>query len=284
MKRIYLVLLLMLAVMLLAPAGLPQAAAAPAQQAGALTNASFEDPFATDGVAQGWARWHEDTGAASKPAECAGRYAFRPQWSREGNSSIILNGAASQHIGNQFDTWHAGVMQNVAATPGQTYRFTFYSTGRASNEQYPAPSNGEVNMGVRAGIDPNGSGLWSDADIVWGGAGSPHMGGGTGNWQQFSVEATATDNQITVFASADFTGAGQCRGHLDIWFDNAELVTVGPAATADGPATTGQRCAYQHAGAGTDGSSAAHRDAATHSHTDRDTHPRRHHLPQCLRR
>lgn len=90
-------------------------------------------------------------------------------------------------------------------------------------------------MGVRAGIDPNGSGLWNDADIVWGGAGSPHMGGATGNWQHFTVEATATGNQITVFASADFTGAGQCRGHLDIWFDNAELVEVGPAATATSP-------------------------------------------------
>lgn len=204
--------------------------AAPLLQAGTLVNPSFEDPY-SNGAAQGWGRWHEDTGVP-KPENCSARYAWQPTWSREANGSIVADGAISQHIGNQFDTWHAGVMQNVAVTPGVTYRFTFVSTGRASNEQYPAPSNTEVNMGVRAGIDPNGSGIWNDADIVWGGSGSPHMSGGTGNWQSFTVDATASGNQITVFASADFSGANQCRAHLDIWFDGAQLVAVDAQPTA----------------------------------------------------
>lgn len=232
MRRSHVILLL---VMLAVAVGLAESrplAAAPAQQAVSLVNPSFEDPY-SNGAAQGWGRWHEDTGV--KPPECSDRYAFRPSWDRETNGSIVFDGAISQHIGNQFDTWHAGVMQNVAVTPGTTYRFSFYGTGRASNEQYPSPSNTEVNLGVQAGIDPNGSGIWNDADVTWGGAASPHMSGGFGNWQQVSVEATATGNQITVFVAANLAGANQCRAHLDVWFDLAEISVVGPAPAPTSP-------------------------------------------------
>ncbi len=230
-KARLLFILLLLAIFVGASRQSP-AEAAPAQQAATLVNSSFEDPY-SNGAAQGWGRWHENS--ASKPPECSDRYAFQPTWSREANSSIVFDGAISQHVGNQFDTWHAGVMQNVAVTPGTTYRFTFYGTGRASNDQYPAPSNTEVNLGVQAGIDPNGSGLWNDADVVWGGSASPHMSGGFGNWQQVSVETTATGSQITVFVAANLAGANQCRAHLDVWFDKAEIAVVGPAATPTSP-------------------------------------------------
>ena len=208
------------------------AAAIPVQQGNLLNNPSFEDPY-SNGAASGWARWHQELGP--KPENCSAAYAFRPEWSRETNPSIVLDGFISQHVGNQFDTWHAGVMQNVPVNAGSRYRFTFYATGRAHNEQYPTPSDGSVNLGVQAGIDPNGSGLWSDGDIVWGAAGSPHMGGGEGNWQQFTVEATAAGNEITVFASANLVGANQCRAHMDVWFDNAQLVEAGPPPTNTPP-------------------------------------------------
>jgi hypothetical protein len=146
-----------------------------------------------------------------------------------------MEGGRSQHVGNNFDTWRAGVMQTINVNPGSTYRFTFYATGRAAEENYPEPSDQSVNLGVRGGIDPNGSGLWSDGDIVWGAAGSPHMSGGQGNWQQFSVEATATGGQITVFVQADNGGANQCRRHLDVWFDNAQLIEAGPPPTNTRP-------------------------------------------------
>lgn len=208
------------------------ASAIPAQQGNLLNNPSFEDPY-SNGSANGWARWHQELGP--KPENCSAGYAFRPQWSREANPAIVLDGFISQHVGNQFDTWRAGVMQNVSVNSGSRYRFTFYATGRAHNEQYPTPSDGSVNLGIQAGIDPNGSGLWSDGDIVWGAAGSPHMGGEEGNWQQFTVEATATGNEITVFASANLVGANQCRAHLDVWFDNAQLVEAGPPPTNTPP-------------------------------------------------
>lgn len=215
--------------LLLAAAALsPVARASEPQQSNLLTNPSFEDPY-NSGAASGWARWHRDTG--TKPENCSDAYAFLPQWSRETNGALVRDGFISQHIGNQFDTWNAGVMQTVSVTPGTTYRFSFWSIGRASNEQYPVPSDQAVNLGVRAGIDPNGSGLWTDSDVVWGGAVSPHDTGNQANWQQAVVEATATGDQITVFVSANLMGANFCRAHLDVWFDAAQLVEAAPPPT-----------------------------------------------------
>ena len=204
-------------------------------QTNLLQNSSFEEPY-SNGVAQGWGPQHADQNSNPKPDNCSDYYTVLPKWSPElATGSLILEGGRSHHIGNQFDTWNAVVMQDVTVTAGSTYRFSFWSTGRASNEQYPAPSDGAVNLGVRAGIDPNGSGSMLSGSIVWGGSGSPHMSGGDGNWQQFSVEATAVGNKITVFASANTGGANQCRAHLDVWFDKAELVTAGPAPTNTAP-------------------------------------------------
>jgi hypothetical protein len=232
MKRFFVLTAVVALLLLLALEAMPSAAA-PAQQTNLLKNASFEQPFGVDGNASEWNRWHQNSPESDLVARnCTTGYYVLPKWGVELNSALIHSGNASQQVGNMFDTWHAGVWQNVPATPGTTYRFTFYSRGRGSNDQYPAPSDTSLQMGVRAGIDPNGSGIWYDSDVVWGGAGSPHD-----QWQQFSVEATATGNQITVYTAANWVRPGtfQCRAHLDVWFDTAELVAVGPAATNTPP-------------------------------------------------
>jgi hypothetical protein len=210
------------------------ASAAPLLQANLLNNPGLEDPYPS-GAPQGWGRWHQELNSNPKPENCSERYLVQPKWSAEFNGALIREGARSAHVGNEFDTWRGGLVQDVAVTAGSTYRFTFLAIGRASNEQFPSPSDTGVNMGVRGGIDPNGSGLWSDADIVWGGTSSPHDSGNQANWQQITVEATATGNTISVFMQADFGGANQCRGHLDVWFDSASLVEAGPPPTATSP-------------------------------------------------
>jgi hypothetical protein len=82
-------------------------------------------------------------------------------------------------------------------------------------------------MNVRAAIDPNGNEQWTDSDVVWGPTSSPHD-----NWQQFSIDAKATGDKMTVFTSANFgiPGVNQCRQFLDTWYDNAELVMISEAA------------------------------------------------------
>lgn len=197
-------------------------AAPPAQSANLLQNPSFEQPF-NGGVANGWQRWNLET--PKQDQECLVAYHYVPKWNVESGSTFIRDGSASQYIGNNWDTWSGGVYQNVPATPGTTYRFTFFGRGRGTNEASPAPSENGLQINMRAGIDPNGSGLWNDADVVWSTFGSPHD-----LWQEFSVEATATGNQITVFTSANWavTGINQCRQFLDTWYDAAQLVALSP--------------------------------------------------------
>lgn len=227
--------LLLLLALMLTVGEQGDAAAAPNLQANLLQNPSFEEPY-SGGAAQGWGRWHQEINSNPKPENCSARYAVLPKWEPElASGSLIRDGGRSQHIGNNFDTWRAGVFQTVNVTPGSTYRFSFWALGRASNDQFPAASDTSVNLGVRAGIDPNGSGVWSDSDIVWGASGSPHDSGNQANWQQFTVEATATGSQISVFVQGDVSGANQCRKHLDIWFDSAELVSAGPPPTNTPP-------------------------------------------------
>ena len=230
MRKIMILAGLMALTLLLSVTAAPSAAA-PAQQTNLLKNPGFEQPFGNDGNAQDWVRWDQVT--PDKFGDCINGYAKSPKWSVELNSALIHSGNASQHVGNQWDTWHAGMWQNVPATPGTKYRFTFYARGRGSMDQFPAASEGGLQMNVRAGIDPSGNGgYWYDPDIVWSGSANPHD-----PWQQVSVEAVATANQISVYTSANWAVAGvnQCRAHLDVWFDTAEVISVGPPPTNTPP-------------------------------------------------
>jgi hypothetical protein len=223
-SKIMSILILMLVLLVVAAPG----EAAPAQQTNLLKNPGFERPYNGDGAASDWVRW-DQVSSEDQFGDCTNGYMKSPKWSEETNPALVNSGFVSQHIGNQWDTWHAGVWQNVSVNPGSTYRFTFWARGRGTNDQYPAPSEGGLNMNVQAGIDPSGNGgYWYDADIVWSGSANPHD-----NWQQVSVEATAVNSTITVYTSANWAVAGvnQCRAHLDVWFDTAELIEVGPPPT-----------------------------------------------------
>ena len=216
--RLPLLLLALLSLVLFARAH--RSEAAPLLQAtNRVTNPGFEQPY-NSGVANGWAPWHQDTGKTT----CDTRYLVQPKWFNELNPSIVLEGGSSQGVGNQFDTWRGGVFQTVTGlTTGATYRFTVSARLFASNENFgTAPADG---IGVvRVGIDPNGSGLWSDGDIKWSNVIAP-----AGAWQSVSVEATATAGQISVFTEVDYGGANNCRAHLDSWVDRAELIEVSAA-------------------------------------------------------
>lgn len=217
--------LILLALLLLGMGSQVQRSAA---QTNLLQNPGFELPYNSDGSASGWGRWFR-VSSADKFDDCAKGYHKEPHWSAETVSAPLINsGSASQHVGNSWDTWAAGVLQTVNVTPGSTYRFTVWARGRGSNDNYPAPSEGGLRMDVQVGIDPNGSGIWSDGDVKWSGLIQPHD-----QWQQVSVEVTATGNKVSVFTAADYglEGVNQCRAHLDVWFDTAELIEVGPPPT-----------------------------------------------------
>lgn len=219
--------LILPAVILLLAAMRPVHAEPHQQDGNLLQNAGFEQPF-VDGTAEGWSTWASET--EKQDDTCLDGYHYLPKWNMETAGDLIVGGASSQYIGNNWDTWSAGVMQTIDATPGATYRFSFTAKGRATSEPAPAPSEYGINMNMRAGIDPNGSGLWDDEDIVWSAVGSPHDA-----WQTFIIEATATGDQITVFTSADFgvPGVNQCRQFLDTWYDEAVLVAAGESTAPE---------------------------------------------------
>ena len=71
-------------------------------QTNLLQNPGFEEPY-VGGVAQGWSPQHAEFNTNPKPPNCSDYYTAQPKWSPESASAtLILDGARSQHIGNQF--------------------------------------------------------------------------------------------------------------------------------------------------------------------------------------
>src|SRR5690606_11367554 len=87
-----------------------------------LQNPGFEHPYQTNGEASSWGRWHRNS-SQDQFGDCLNGYHKLPHWSVESNGALIRDGGASQHIGNMWDTWSAGVFQTVPVTAGTTYRF-----------------------------------------------------------------------------------------------------------------------------------------------------------------
>lgn len=228
MNKNHLVKLLSILLLTMAASQAAPANAAPPSQSNLLNNPGFESPYQADGAASNWVRWDR----VSDPSlfdDCTNPYRKSPRWGMA--TDFVHGGGASQYVGNNWDTWAGGVWQTVNVVPGTTYRFTFFGRGYGSMNASD-PSYTGLNINMRAGIDPNGSGLWLDSDVVWGASGSPHD-----RWDQFSVEATATGDKVTVFVAADWAvkGVNQCYKFLNTYFDDASLVSVAPPATATSP-------------------------------------------------
>ena len=89
----------------------------PTQGGNLLENPGFEQPFG-EGVAGGWQSWYTLT--EKQDEQCLVAYHYQPKWNVETTASLIRDGASSQYIGNNWDTWAGGVYQTIPATPGTT--------------------------------------------------------------------------------------------------------------------------------------------------------------------
>jgi LysM repeat protein len=198
--------------------------AAPARQDNLLVNPGFEQPYEDGKQANGWGRWFEDTGKKDGTLD----YAVNPTFSAEVNPALVRNGSTSQHVGNQYDPWHAGVLQSVKVTPGARLRFCAHGRLFANNEDFEkAPSIPSLNGNMQVGIFPDGTVTWDNGGIVWSAAINPHD-----TWQQVCVDATAgPSGQVTVFTSSNYRGSSAF--HLEAWWDDASLtaITSAPATT-----------------------------------------------------
>jgi hypothetical protein len=228
-KRLCLSQIFLLATICLGVVPAGRSEAAPLIQGTNLLNSpGFEAPAGSSGTDPSWARWHEEQCNRDAP-----NYDFvcRPDWSIESNPVLVHTGGQSQHVGVYYTPWHGGVMQTITVPAGSRIRLTAWGRVRASQEQYPAPSDPSVDARLQVGIDPNGGGIWYQ-NVTWSGTINPHD-----TWQPVSVEVTAgASGQVSVFLSANFRGYS--RTHLDVWFDDASLEVLVPPTPTRAPLPT----------------------------------------------
>ncbi len=240
-KRLgWLGLCLLLAVPLVGLPAAPAAAAPAAQAANRLAGSGFEGPFnkqccQTDlskyfpgtpidevQVAAGWLGWWVEN--PSDPLW------HRPEW-REANCGAVCanrihSGGNAQKYFTFYSVHEAGMYQQVAGiTPGTRLRFSVWMQGWSTNENYGS-SGGQSSMGMRVGIDPFGGTNPFAASVVW----SP-VQESYDTWTQFTVEAVAANNRVTVFTRSRPDYPLQ---HNDVYVDDASLIVVGSGAA---PAT-----------------------------------------------
>ena len=204
------------------------AQAAPSAQANLLANGGL-DSFAGNGMATSWEPWWE---ATSNPGTGSLDYAFQPSFAPENNPAFVQSGSGSQHIGRNWDPWHAGIRQTINVAPGSTVRITGYARAFASTPDFPSPSDSAVQSRMQIGAEPNGSIEWYAATVKWSGMANPHD-----TWAAFSLDVTAGANgKVTIFLSANYKG--DSRYHLDAWWDNVSATVVGSQANTPAPGQT----------------------------------------------
>ena len=192
-----------------------------AAQSELVTNGGFES-FDGAGLGAGWTRWWEEI---PNPGDGSLNYAGRPDWSPESNPTFVQSGGQSQHVGANWNPWHAGVFQTLTASPGAKIRLTAYGRVFASTPDFPNPSDTLVQARMQIGADPNGGTQWWSGDAQWSSAGSPHD-----TWQAFALEVTAgASGKVTLFLSVNYKG--DSRYHLDAWWDSVSAQVIGSEPT-----------------------------------------------------
>jgi LysM repeat protein len=208
-----------------------------AQSANLLQNSGLNLPYDNKGYATSWGHYRI---TIPKPDDASAlEYSNSADFSAETNPSgkfpqLILEGDASQHIGLQQDPWIAGLKQTVSVPPGSQVRFCAYSRLYANNTQFgKEPSVTSLNGRSQVGIFLNGDTSYDNPGIVWSGTANPHD-----TWMNICVTGgpVGDTGQVTVFTKNDWRGSAAI--HLDAWWDQAELVTVGTQPTVQPTAAT----------------------------------------------
>jgi LysM repeat protein len=209
--------------------------AAPLAQSGNLVqNAGMELPYTKNKWPNGWVNWYQEI---AKPTDASAlQYALPPNYNAETLTAVLIHGGeASAHVGRQFDPWNGGLTQSAVVPANAQVRFCAWSRLYVQNTDFGKgePSVTAMNGRSRVGIFPNGDAAWTSAGIVWSGEANPHD-----IWQQICVTTTAgPQGKVTVFTSNDYRGSGAI--HLDAWWDDAELVTLGEVPTVQPTAAAG---------------------------------------------
>jgi LysM repeat protein len=170
-------------------------------------------------VAPGWTPWWRDRTPDDPEA-----YYFKPEY-KQASAYVYENrvhsGAAAQQWFTFYASHQAGMYQQVfGVTPGTRYRFTIWAQAWSSVEDNPSRSNQPAHPRLQVGIDPRGWwNPWGDT-VVWSDVYAFYD-----TWGQLAVEAVAERDVLTVFMRSEPEWPVK---HNDMYWDDAELVAVGP--------------------------------------------------------
>lgn len=226
-----------------------------------LTNPGFESPFGKQcchtepdfpsnalidevQVPQGWMGWWRQPDSAPQylsrcdvkdaPPNCIAFH--RPEWREAAPyADRIRTGLNAQKYFTFWSIHEAGMYQRVTnVRAGQKLRFTVYMMAWSTDKAEVLVSVGQQTMNLKVGIDPYGGADPFSPNIVWSKAGDSYDVYG-----QFSVEAVAQKNAVTVFT---YSRPIYPLQHNDVYVDDAALVVVGSGAvTTSGSGTGGYR-------------------------------------------
>jgi hypothetical protein len=202
--------------------------AAPPAQQNLLSNPNLEGSynqfsyFQTAKVADNWLPWWK--------AQASGDDAWenRMPWFQGAApyTNRIHSGSNAQQLYTQNGTHVAGIYQRVGGIQkGSRIRFTIWGQAWAGQGDNANKSESGGPMHMRVGIDPTGGTDPFSGNIVWSGEQNP-----LDAWQQFSIEATAAGDKVTVYV---WSAPQWPTKHNDVYWDDASLTVVAaPVPTA----------------------------------------------------
>lgn len=236
-----------------APAAAPLAAEpTPNVPGNLLVNPGFESPYGkqccqTDlsiylpntpidevQTAQGWfGWWRQPDSSPNYPSRCdlpsserICKIWHRPEWREAAPyANRIRTGTNAQKYFTFWSVHEAGMYQRVTGIkPGAKLQFSAYMSAWSTVIGESLISSGQQTMNLKVGIDPFGGTDPFSPNIVWSAPGDSYD-----TFAQFTVQATAAANAVTVFTYSQPVYPLQ---HNDVYVDDAALVIGGAGGSA----------------------------------------------------
>lgn len=194
-----------------------------AQADNVLTNPDFEEDFterednALLQVASGWNPWHSVPAEEGAPSWAL----VQPEYvsaSESDEVAHIREGETSQILRTFYATFDAGLLQEVTDVDVDSWlRFSVFAWVWSSTMDDQTQSEGDGDVFVQVGIDPDGGSDAESDDIVWSEVTYELYDG----WREFVVLTQATANEVSIFIRARI---GQPVRNTVIWLDKAGLI------------------------------------------------------------
>lgn len=212
------------AVLLSALPGFASAAPALQQSENLLTNPGFEGEFVGESddlqVAAGWTPWWVPHQAGQPDWQN-----LRPRFESTAHPLRVRSGSVAQSLASFYSTHTGGLYQQVSVPTDADLRFSAFGKGWTSVGDDPLNvSVGGTDLRMRVGIDPFGGTDPLSPNVRW-----SDQVNAADSWVRFDAYAKARSTTVTVFLySAPF----DARRHNDVYWDDAELVSLSGEAAA----------------------------------------------------